>query len=108
MSEREYPTLDTPIDEEMEVERFQLELSPDRKSVTSRAVKETVKVKTIYSKKKLYSSICPNYHHNFIVPSIHDWTAVCTQCPKRFYLNPMSETVRDGKIVSRKSGQQIK
>lgn len=100
--------LDTPIDEEVEVDRLQFELSPDRKSATGRTVKEKVTVKTIYSKKKLYSNICADFNHNWTVPNTNDWVAVCIQCPKRVYLDPLTQTVREGKIINRSSGQHIR
>lgn len=100
--------LDTPIDEEVEVERIGFELSPDGKSATAKRVKDKVKVKTVYSKKELYSNICSDYNHSWTVPNIHNWVAVCTQCPKRVYLNPLTQTVKDGKIINRSTGQHIR
>lgn len=104
---KDYPQLDTPIDEEIEIERTGFEVSPDGKKAFPKTVTEKVKVKTIYTKKELYSNICANYAHDWIVPNKHDWTAVCTKCPKRLYLDPLTQTVRDGKIVNRITGQQI-
>ena len=109
MSEKEFDKpLDVPVEEEVEVERMQFELSPDRKSAVGRTVKEKVKVKTIYSRKKLYSNICSDFNHNWIVPDPHKWVAVCTNCPKRVYLDPLTQTVRDGMVVNRSTGTQIR
>jgi hypothetical protein len=100
--------LDTPIDEEVEVDRMQFELSPDGKSATAKKVKEKVLVKTIYSRKNHYANICSEYNHDWIVPNPRKWVAVCTRCIKRVYLDPLSQTVRDGKIVNRETGQHIR
>jgi hypothetical protein len=109
MAEKEFnKPLDTPIDEEIEVERTQFELSPDGKTAHIKKVIDKVVVKTIYSRKELYSNICRDFDHNFTVPDIHNWTAVCTKCPKRIFLDPIKETVIDGKIVSRSTKQQIR
>lgn len=107
MADKEYPVLDTPIDEEVEVERLHFEISSDGKTAIPKTVKEKITVKTIYSKKQLYSNICSGFDHLWTVPDTHEWVAVCTKCPKRRYLNPLNETVIDGKIVDRSSKQQI-
>lgn len=100
--------LDTPIDEEVSVERLQFDISPDGRSASAKTVTEKVKVKTIYSRKQLYSNICSDFKHNWTVPDIHNWLAVCTQCPKRVWLDPLTQTVVDGKIINRSTKQHIR
>ena len=104
---KDYPKLDTPIDEEIEIERTGFEVSPDGKKAFPKTVTEKVKVKTIYTQKKLYSNICADYAHDWIVPDKHNWTAVCKNCPKRLFLDPLTQTVKEGKIVNRLTGQHI-
>lgn len=101
---RKYPfKLDTPIEEEIEVERPVPVLSDDKKSATVELRTVKTKVKTVYTETTEKPFMCGLRKHNWEMVDRHKYIAKCmnNNCMKVRILSPMVHTIKDGHIVSR-------
>lgn len=91
--------LDTKIDEIVEVEKNVLAYDPKSNKVYSKKVTEKVSVPTVYTKATTETLLCPKNKHYFVMKDRNSYEAECINCSLVMFLNPIKDTIIDGKII---------
>jgi hypothetical protein len=106
MIDIEFPhPFNTPIKEEIEVEKVQPKFDP----VTQKATFENITVKetvtTTYHRVVPYSIACEDKNHDWYMADIGRYIASCTKCTKNRILLPIRHKLEGGHICDRDSGR---
>lgn len=106
MSDYPFP-LDKKIEEKEEIEIIVPKIDPKTQKIDFEKEKREVTYTTTYTvpiEKKLS---CNRGEHDFYIKDPHTWIASCKKCYKNLYLNPLNMTIKNGKIIDRKTNELI-
>ena len=95
------------VTEYQEVERNAFEVNGETGEVNIRRVKDRVPIKSIYTKATPQTFTCGKGKHSWIMIDRHKHLAKCQNGVQHRFLRAVWETIKDGHIVDRETGQII-
>lgn len=101
-----YP-LNTPIRTEEEIEKVVPVINEATKKISFEKEKEKVEVTTTYHYSKPERLSCKKGNHQWYMKDKKRWIASCPNCMKNLFLSPLTQTIKDGKIISRETEEII-
>lgn len=98
--------LDEWVEEEVKVPSYEVKFDKG-KPTHIEETEVTRKIKTIYTKVVPVKMSCKDMKHNWYMLDKRKHIAACTNCIKHRYLRAIYETIKDGKIIDRDTGEQF-
>lgn len=90
-----------------EVEEFdspEIFVNMEKRTLERRTVRRSRSVPTIYSTTEISKISCAAGEHIYYMFNRNTWDAACMKCTKHKFLDPLSQTIRNGHIVNRATG----
>ena len=99
--------LNTPIVEKEEIEVTTPVVNPVTKQVTFEKTKQEVETETTYHHVRADKVSCEKGKHEWFMKDPHKYVVSCPNCMRNRSISPLTQTIKDGHIVLRKSGKII-
>lgn len=99
-----YP-LNTPLEQEEEVERVLPVIDPVTKRVTAEVVKEKIRTTTTYHHSTPEQLSCGKGKHSYRLKDPAKYVASCPNCMRNRIINPITTTIRQGHLILRSTGE---